>query len=264
MNVLITGAAGFIGSHLAAKLLETGHEVVAIDNLSTGKSENLGRLKRNPALEFIEDDVRNVHSMYMLMARCDAVVHLAAGAGPVPDHTAQAPASNIDGTRTVLNVAGELGKKVLMASSSAVYGTSDRVPFREQDAVVTADAGCSGWTGGCGNLINESLALAHHQDSGLPVIIVRLFNTIGARQNGRDVKVVPRFVGQALRGETLTIYGTGSQTRCFADVGDVADGLIGLLNCPRAVGGVYNLGSAHEITIEQLADKVIEMTSSDS
>ena len=266
MNILITGAAGFIGSHLAGKLLETGHEVVGIDDLSSGRSENLSGLKRNPALEFVEDDVTNSHSMYMLMARCDAVVHLASamGTGRIPDHTVKSLESNLDSTRTLLNVASELRKKVLIASSGAVYGGSNSIPFREDADIVLARVGCARWTGARSKLIDEFLALAHHHESGLPVVIVRLFHTIGARQSGQDVNVVPRFVGQALRGEPLTIYGTGSQTRCFADVGDVVDGLIGLLNCPRAVGGVFNLGSSHEITIEHLADKIIEMTAGHS
>ena len=266
MNIVITGAAGFIGSHLAEKLIEAGHEVVGIDDLSTGSQTNLTGLKGDPAFEFIEDDVRNRHTLHILIEQCDVVFHLAAAVGVqlIGEKPAHMIETNIDGTRIVLDVAGKSGKKVLVASSSEIYGKSNVVPFREDDDILLGNTRSFRWSYACSKLTAEFLGLAYHREHGSPVIIARLFNTIGPRQSGRYGMVVPRFVSQALKDEPITIYGTGQQTRCFAYVGDVVDGLIGLMDCPQAVGRVYNLGSTEETTIESLADKIIEMTASKS
>lgn len=266
MIALITGAAGFIGSHLTRALLEAGHEVVAIDNLSAGSTRNLVGIKRHSDFDFVDDDVSNSHSLHILMEKCDAVYHLAAAAGSrvIADHPAQTFETNTYATRTVLDVARHLEKKVLVVSSGDVYGKSTAMPFHEDDDVVLGDIKSLRSSVACSKLADEYLAMAYHQEHGLPVIIVRLFNTIGPRQSGQHGAVVPRFVSQALQNEPLTVYGTGTQARCFAYVGDSVNGLMGLMDCPGAVGGVYNLGTSHEITIDKLADKIIEMTTSQS
>ena len=266
MKILITGGAGFIGSHLAEYLLRQGHSVVAMDNLSTGSLDNIRPFLSNPNFRFVQDDVRNAQTLHPLMAECDSVYHLAAAVGvrlivEQPVHTIE---TNIHGTEVVLSVAAKFQKKVLVASTSEVYGKSEAIPFYEDDDTVLGSTRFSRWSYACSKAIDEFLALAYHQQFGLEVVIVRLFNTIGPRQTGQYGMVVPRFVEKALRNEPIEIYGTGQQTRCFCCVLDVVRALAALMACPAAIGRVYNLGSDREITMDQLADMVIRLTQSGS
>ena len=266
MNALVTGGAGFIGSHLVQRLLTRKHKVVVIDNLSTGTLSNLANCLDKKNLVFVRGDIRDADLVQLLIKDCDAVFHLAAAVGVQliaedPVHTIE---TNIGGTEVVLSQANKFGKKVLIASTSEVYGKSEAVPFHEDDDLVLGSTSFSRWSYACSKAIDEFLGQAYHQQYGLPVVIGRFFNTIGPRQTGRYGMVVPRFVQWALRREPLQIYGTGGQTRCFCYVGDVVDALLGLIDCPDAAGKVFNIGSTEEITIEQLADRVIRHTASKS
>jgi UDP-glucose 4-epimerase len=266
MRVLITGGAGFIGSHLAGKLLAAGDKVAVIDNLSTGSLLNINAFRENGDFAFIEGDIRNSGLMEGLVQQCDVIYHLAAAVGvrliaEDPVHTIE---TNIGGTEIVLNAANKFGKKILIASSSEVYGKSESVPFREEDDIVLGSTSVTRWSYACSKAIDEFLGLAFYQQYGLNVVIGRFFNTIGPRQTGRYGMVVPRFVQDALNNEPLQIYGTGKQTRCFSYVGDLVDAITQLLNCDKAMGKVYNIGSNEEISIESLADKIIKMTGSKS
>jgi UDP-glucose 4-epimerase len=266
VKILITGGAGFIGSHLAEQLLQQGHEVVAIDNLSTGSRHNLKAVAHHPQFQFVYDDVRHAHTMHILIEQCDMVFHLAAAVGvqlivDQPVHTIE---TNIHGCEVVLEIANKFEKKVLLASTSEVYGKSEAVPFREDDDTVLGSTRFSRWSYACSKAIDEFLGLAYFQQYQLPVVIVRLFNTVGPRQTGQYGMVIPRFVERALKNEPLLIYGDGRQSRCFAYVGDVVEALVALMNCPAAPGRVYNLGSTEEITIDALADKIIQLTGSNS
>ncbi|MHC5074556.1 MAG: GDP-mannose 4,6-dehydratase, partial [Planctomycetota bacterium] len=266
MKVLITGGAGFIGSHLAEKLLATGHEVIAIDNLSTGSLNNVENIIKNPKFEFIYDNVRNAEMMHVLVEKCDIIYHLAAAVGvqlivDEPVHTIE---TNIHGSEVVLNVANKFRKKILIASTSEVYGKSENVPFKEDDDTVMGSTKYSRWSYACSKAIDEFLGMAYYEQFSLPVVIARFFNTVGPRQTGQYVMVVPRFVERALKNEPILIYGTGKQARCFGYVGDVIEAIIALMNCPDAPGQVYNVGSQEEISIEDLAKKIIEMTGSKS
>jgi UDP-glucose 4-epimerase len=266
MNALITGGAGFIGSHLAERLLADGHTVAVIDNLSTGRIENIAQLIENPAFRFTEGDIRNVTLMEDLVSASDTVFHLAAAVGVKliaerPVHTIE---TNIHGTEVVLDIANKYAKKVLIASTSEVYGKSEAVPFREDDDIVLGSTSFSRWSYACSKAIDEFLGFAFHQQFGLNVVIARFFNTIGPRQTGRYGMVVPRFVQSALKNEPIHIYGTGKQTRCFCAVSDLIDAITLLTDCPAASGKVFNIGSTEEITIEALADAIIEMTKSRS
>jgi UDP-glucose 4-epimerase len=266
VKALITGGAGFIGSHLAERLLGDGDKVVVVDNLSTGSLKNIEAFKKGSAFDFVEGDVRNAELVEGLVEQCDAIFHLAAAVGvqliaDKPVHTIE---TNIGGTETVLDAANKFGKKILIASSSEVYGKSEAAPFDEDDDIVLGSTSLSRWSYACTKAVDEFLGLAFYQQYGLEVIIGRFFNTIGPRQTGRYGMVVPRFVRRALRNEAVQIYGTGKQTRCFCYVADLVDAVIGLMKCEQAAGKVYNIGSAEEISIESLADKIIEMTGSRS
>jgi len=266
MKALVTGGAGFIGSHLAERLLKDGQKVVVVDNLSTGSLKNIKSFKEKPEFDFVEGDVRNAALMNTLIEQCDVVFHLAAAVGvkliaDKPVHTVE---TNIGGTEVVLNVTNKFGKKILIASSSEVYGKNEAVPFHEDDDIVLGSTSMPRWSYACSKAIDEFLGLAFYQQYGLSVVIGRFFNTIGPRQTGRYGMVVPRFVQRALRDEPLSIYGTGQQRRCFCYVEDLVDAVIALMNCEEATGKVYNIGSTEEITIEDLADKIIEMTGSKS
>ncbi|MHC4172732.1 MAG: SDR family NAD(P)-dependent oxidoreductase [Planctomycetota bacterium] len=266
MRVLITGGAGFIGSHLAERLLKNGNKVVVIDNLSTGSLKNIESFKKHSGFEFVEGDVRNAELLEPLVEQSEAVFHLAAAVGvkliaEAPVHTIE---TNIGGTETVLEVVNKFGKKILIASSSEVYGKSEAVPFCEDDDIVLGSTSLSRWSYACSKAIDEFLGLAFYQQYGLGVVITRFFNTIGPRQTGQYGMVVPRFVQWALKNEPILIYGTGQQRRCFCYVADVVEAVIDLINCEQAAGKVYNIGSTEEITIEALADKIIEMTGSKS
>jgi UDP-glucose 4-epimerase len=266
MRILITGGAGFIGSHLAEKLLENGQEVVIVDNLSTGSLANIESFKDHGRLDFITGDIRNAELMESLIDRCDVVFHLAAAVGvrliaEDPVHTIE---TNIDGTEKILDIVNKFGRKVLIASSSEVYGKSEVVPFCEEDDIVLGSTSLSRWSYACSKAIDEFLGLAFHRQYGLSVVIGRFFNTIGPRQTGQYGMVVPRFVQRALKNEPVLIYGTGQQTRCFCCVFDLVEAIIDLMDCKQAAGKVYNIGSCEEISITELADKIIEMTGSKS
>jgi UDP-glucose 4-epimerase len=266
LKALITGGAGFIGSHLAERLLKSRHSVTAVDDLSTGSTANIAHLKSYDSFEFVRDTVRNASTMAVLTQRCDVVFHLAAAVGVqlIVDRPVHTIETNIHGTEVVLDAANRFGKKVLLASTSEVYGKSDAVPFREDDDMLLGSTRFSRWSYACSKAIDEFLALAYHQESGLEVVIVRLFNTVGPRQTGQYGMVVPRFVAKALRNEPIEVYGTGKQSRCFCYVGDVVDALTGLMTSSAATGKVFNVGTVEEITISDLADRVIRLSGSKS
>jgi len=266
MRALVTGGAGFIGSHLTERLLETGIEVAVIDNLSTGSLKNIENVKEDPNFEFITGDIRNAELVEPLIEHSDVIFHLAAAVGvrliaEDPVHTIE---TNIGGTEIVLNIANKFGKKILIASTSEVYGKSEAVPFHEDDDIVLGSTSMSRWSYACSKAIDEFLGLAFYQQYGLGVVIGRFFNTIGPRQTGQYGMVVPRFVQRALGDEPVLIYGTGKQTRCFCYVADLIEAIINLMNCEKAAGRVYNIGTNQEIAMEDLADKIIEMTGSKS
>lgn len=266
MQVLITGGAGFIGSHLAERLLRDGHEVEVIDNLSTGSIENIKGFQGNKSFGFTKGDIRDEELVNGLVERNDVIYHLAAAVGvqliaDKPVHTIE---TNIRGTEVVLNSANKYGRRILLASSSEVYGKSEKVPFREEDELVLGSTSMSRWAYACSKAIDEFLGFAFYDEYGLEVIIGRFFNTIGPRQTGRYGMVVPRFVQQALKNEAISIYGTGKQSRCFCYVEDTVEAIVGLMNCKKSAGKVYNIGSTEEISVEKLADKVTELTKSKS
>jgi UDP-glucose 4-epimerase len=266
MKALITGGAGFIGSHLGESLLQKGHDVVAIDDLSTGSLDNIKSMEADEHFKFVYGNVRNTETMHLLIERCDVVFHLAAAVGvqlivDKPVHTIE---TNIHGSEVVLEVANKFRKKVLIASSSEVYGKSEAVPFHEDDDTVLGSTRFSRWSYACSKAIDEFLAMAYFEQYSLPVVVVRFFNTVGPRQTGQYGMVIPRFVEWAVKGEPITIYGNGKQSRCFAYVGDIVEGIIDLMSCSDVWGRVYNIGSAEETTIEELADKIIELTASKS
>ncbi len=266
MKALITGGAGFIGSHLAERLLKDGHTVAVIDNLSTGSLKNIEGFKNHSSFDFVEGDIRNTELMEPLTEQCDMVYHLAAAVGVklIADRPVHTIETNIGGTEVVLETANKFGKKILIASSSEVYGKNETVPFREDDDIVLGSTRMSRWSYACSKAIDEFLGLAFHQQYKLDVIIGRFFNTIGPRQTGQYGMVVPRFVQRALKNEPISIYGTGQQRRCFCYVEDLIEAVTGLMDCREAAGQVYNIGSSEEITIESLADKIIKMTNSKS
>jgi UDP-glucose 4-epimerase len=266
MKILITGGAGFIGSHLAERLLAAGDEVAVIDDLSTGSLANIEHIKSNPKFKFVHDTIHNADAMKKLIQHCDRVYHLAAAVGVqlIADDPVHTIKTNIHGTEVVLEIANRFGKKVLITSTSEVYGKSEAVPFKEDDDTVLGSTRFSRWAYACSKMVDEFLALAYFQEYKLPVVIVRLFNTVGPRQTGRYGMVVPRFVEQAINDKPLKICGNGKQSRCFAYVGDVVEAMTALMNCQEAAGQVYNIGSTEEITIEALADKIITLTGSRS
>ncbi len=266
MKILVTGGAGFIGSHLVEELLGQGNDVIVLDDLSTGRVENLQSVRDNKRFEFVEDTVRNIGTVNGLVSQCDIVYHLAAAVGVqlIVDEPVRTIETNIHGSEVVLEAANKFKKNVLIASTSEVYGKSEAVPFSEDDDTMFGSTRFSRWSYACSKAIDEFLALAYYDQYELPVVIVRIFNTIGPRQSGQYGMVVPRFVQSALNNEPVCIYGTGKQSRCFVHVSDVVSGLTSLMDCPEAAGNVFNIGSDQEITIEQLADKVIKLTNSSS
>jgi UDP-glucose 4-epimerase len=266
MRVLITGGAGFVGSHLSEVLLERGDEVFILDNLSTGSIENVVHLKPNPRFHYTIDTVSNEPVLAELIDRCDLVVHLAAAVGvklivEQPVHTIE---TNVHGTEVVLKHANKKKKLVLIASTSEVYGKSGDVPFREDADLVLGPTSKHRWAYACSKMIDEFLALAYWKERKLPVIVVRLFNTVGPRQTGQYGMVIPNFVRQALAGQPITVFGDGTQSRSFTYVGDVVRAMVALIDEPRAIGQVFNIGNGHEITIGDLAVKVKQMTGSNS
>lgn len=257
-HFLITGGMGFVGSHLAEALLARGHYVTVVDNLSTGRFENIAHLTSHPLFRFAIEDIRNETVMDRLVSECDVVVHLAAAVGvqlivEKPTHTIE---TNVLGTHAVLRMANRYRKRTLIASTSEVYGKGSRIPFKEEDDVVLGPTIRSRWAYACSKMLDEFLALAYWREQNLPTVIFRLFNTVGPRQTGRYGMVIPRFVGQALRGDPITVYGDGTQSRTFCDVQDAVRAIIGLAEHPDAVGQVFNIGSTREITIKALAELV--------
>ncbi|MCX6537559.1 MAG: GDP-mannose 4,6-dehydratase [Acidobacteria bacterium] len=266
MRALITGGAGFIGSHLSEALLRDGHHVSIIDNLSTGAIENIAHLKSHPAFSYTIDTIEHEPVLAELVDGCDIVFHLAAAVGVrlIVEEPVRTIETNVHGTEVVLQHANKKKKLVLVASTSEVYGKSTDVPFRESGDLQLGATAKHRWAYACSKAIDEFLALAYWKERRLPVVIVRLFNTVGPRQTGRYGMVLPTFVGQALAGQPITVYGDGTQSRCFGYVGDVVGALIRLAQEPRAVGEVFNVGNDQEISIRALAERIKAMTHSAS
>lgn len=267
LTYLITGGAGFIGSHLGERLLRDGHRVIAIDNLSSGSEENLAHARRYAnRFEFVRASVEDRNAMQYGAREADAIFHLAATVGVfnIIESPVETITNNVDGTKAVLTAATPRKVKTIVASTSEVYGKSLSAPFREDDDLLLGPTSRSRWSYAASKVVDEFLALAWRQEKGVPTLVTRFFNTIGPRQVGRYGMVVPRFLTQALRGEDVTVYGSGQQSRCFTYVDDVVEWLVRLANDDRAVGRVFNLGNPSEITIEDLAGLVIEVTGSAS
>ncbi len=257
-HALITGGAGFIGSHLSELLLERGYRVTIIDNLSTGQFRNIEHLVTHPHFRFAIEDIRNIHITDRLVSECDLIVHLAAAVGvrKIIEEPINTIEVNIGGTETLLKTARRYRKKILVASTSEVYGKGVSFPFREDDDSVLGPTSRSRWSYAASKAIDEFLALAYHYEAELPVVIFRLFNTVGPRQQGQYGMVLPRFVQWALANEPIQVYGDGDQQRCFCNVRDVVDAMHRLSEAPTAVGQVVNIGSSEEISILQLAELV--------
>ena len=266
MRVLITGGAGFIGSHLSDLYVSRGDEVFCIDDLSTGSFENIAHLKGNPKFRYTIDSVHNQPVMAELIDQCDVVFHLAAAVGVklIVESPVRTIETNVRGTEVVLAQANKKKKKVLVASTSEVYGLSAEVPFREDGNLVMGATTKGRWSYACSKAIDEFLALAYWREKKLPTVVVRLFNTVGPRQTGQYGMVIPTFVKQALSGRPLTVYGDGSQTRCFGYVKDVVGALVALMDTEESVGEVFNIGSSEEVSIMQLAERVKELAGSKS
>jgi UDP-glucose 4-epimerase len=266
MRALVTGGAGFIGSHLAQRLIKDGNEVVVVDNLSTGRAENIAGLRNKSGFEFVKGDILDATLIEKLTQKCDAVFHLAAAVGVqlIADNPVGTIETNIAGTQVILENANKFKCKILLASTSEVYGKNEQVPFREEDDIVLGSTSMPRWAYACSKAIDEFLGFAFYQEYGLKVVIGRFFNTIGPRQTGRYGMVVPRFVESALKNKPIQIHGTGKQTRCFCYVNDLVDAIVRLMESDKAMGKAFNIGSNEEITIEQLADKIIEITGSSS
>jgi UDP-glucose 4-epimerase len=266
LRVLITGGAGFIGSHLSDAYVARGDEVYIIDDLSTGSIRNIAHLKENPRFHYRIDSVNNQSLMAELIDECDVVVHLAAAVGVklIVESPVRTIETNVHCTEVVLAQASKKKKKVLVASTSEVYGLSNDVPFREDGNLVMGATTKGRWSYACSKAIDEFLALAYWREKKLPTVVVRLFNTVGPRQTGQYGMVIPTFVRQALSGKPITVYGDGKQTRCFGYVGDVVGALVGLMDKDEAVGQVFNIGSNEEVSIIELARRIKELTRSES
>lgn len=266
MKILITGGSGFIGSHLADAYVARGDEVFVIDDLSTGSIENIRHLKEHRRFHYTVDSVQNQPVLAELIDSCDVVFHLAAAVGVklVVESPVQTIETNVRGTEVVLSMANKKKKKVLIASTSEVYGLSEQVPFREDGNLVMGATTKGRWSYACSKAIDEFLALAYWREKKLPTVVVRLFNTVGPRQTGQYGMVIPTLVKQALSNRPLTVYGTGEQTRCFAYVLDVVHALMKLMEHPDAVGEVFNIGSTEEVSITGLAERIRAITGSQS
>lgn len=266
MKILITGGAGFIGSHLAERLLDDGHEVVVLDNLSTGSLENIVGLLDRPGFENVIGSVRDQSLVHELVEQSDLVIHLAAAVGVklIIEKPSYSMHTNVNGTENVLHAAAIGHKKVIIASTSEVYGKATKSPFCESDDLVLGAPNNLRWSYACAKVLDECLALAYAQEGKVSVVIARLFNTTGPRQTGRYGMVLPNFVTQALKGEPITVYGSGDQTRCFAHVRDVVEALTRLTSNAAAVGEIFNVGTDQEISIVDLAEEVKRLTGSSS
>ena len=265
-HILVTGGAGFIGSHLVERLLGDGCSVTILDDFSTGRRENIAHLAAPGRLQVVQDSVENAATVGVLMANCEVVYHLAAAVGVqlIIDQPVRTIRSIIHGTEVVLDAAYRFGRPVMITSSSEVYGKGAKVPFSEDDDVVVGATRFSRWCYSYAKGVDEFLGLAYHKQFGLPVTIVRLFNTVGPRQVGMYGMVLPRFVAAAVANKPLEVYGDGKQTRCFCHVSDVVDALVRLMDSPGGVGQVFNLGGVEEISINELAQRVIAIAGSKS
>mgnify|MGYP000983906812 CR=1 len=266
MKILITGGAGFVGSHLADKLHTQGHEITVIDDLSTGRYANVEHLEGKERFRLIIDTVLNAKLMEELVREADRVFHLASAVGVklIMERPVQTIETIFRGTDVVLGFCSRYRKRVLIPSTSEVYGKSSVVPFREDNDIIKGSTSKHRWAYACAKELDEFLALAHWKESRLPVAVVRLFNTVGPRQTGQYGMVVPNFVKSAVRNEPLTVHGDGNQSRCFGHVSDVVEALSKVLETPECFGQVMNIGNDEEVTIKQLAEKAIEMTGSKS
>lgn len=266
MKILITGGAGFIGSHLAERLVRDGHDVTALDDLSTGRRENLASIAGHPGFRLVEGSVLDTDLVARLVDECDLVFHLAAAVGVklIMEQPSRSILTNVGGTEAVLQAALRDRKPVFVASTSEVYGKSTRLPFHEDDDLVIGATRNLRWSYASAKQIDEFLALAYAREASLPVVILRFFNTTGPRQTGRYGMVVPSFVQAALEGRPLTVHGDGRQSRCFGHVADVVESLIRLMDCDAARGRVFNIGNDQEVTIRALAERVIALTGSSS
>ncbi len=263
---LITGGAGFIGSHLAEAALQQGHRVLVLDNLTSGSVKNIAGIRSNPRFEFVVESVGSASVLAELVDSADVIYHLAASVGVfnIINSPVQTLSNNIGGTEAVFKAAAKKKKKVILASTSEVYGKSSATPFREDGDLVLGPTNKARWSYASSKLVDEFLALAYWREFKVPSVIARLFNTIGPRQVGHYGMVVPRFVAQALSDRNLSVYGTGRQSRCFTYVSDVVEWLLLLAETDRAVGEIYNLGNDEEVSISKLAEEVIRVTGSKS
>jgi|SRR5579863_772777 len=266
MRYLITGGAGFVGSHLAEALLSRGNQVIILDDLSTGAMENIEHLRNRSEFRYVIDSVMNRPLLAELVDQCDVIFHLAAAVGVrlIVESPVRTIETNVRATELVLELAAKKRKKVLITSTSEVYGKSQKLPYSEEDDLVIGPPDKGRWSYACSKAIDEFLALAYFREKKLPTIVVRLFNTIGPRQTGHYGMVVPNFIGQALAGEPITVFGDGSQSRCFGWVVDVVNALAALSDHPEAPGKVFNIGNDEEVTILQLAERVKGITQSAS
>jgi UDP-glucose 4-epimerase len=266
VRALVTGGAGFIGSHLSDALLAQGHEVLILDNLSTGSFDNIAHLKGRPGFEYFIDTVNNESLLAELIDRSDVVFHFAAAVGVklIVEQPVYTIETNVHGTEVVLKHANKKKKLVVLASTSEVYGKSDDVPFREDSDLVLGPTPKHRWAYACSKAIDEFLALAYWKERKLPVIIVRFFNTVGPRQTGQYGMVIPNFVRQALAGEAITVFGDGKQSRAFTHVADVVAALLKLVAEPKAIGQVINIGNMQEVTMTHLAERVRDLSGSKS
>lgn len=266
MKVLVTGGAGFIGSHLCERLLEQGEEVHVVDDLSTGSIANIQHLKGHPDFHYYIDSITNEKLMAELVDLTDITFHLAAAVGVrlIVESPVRTMETNIRGTEVVLQLAERKRKRVLLTSTSEVYGKREQIPFREDDDLVMGATNKGRWSYACSKAIDEFLAIAYWKEKKVPTVIVRLFNTVGPRQTGRYGMVIPNLVAQALTGEDITVFGDGSQSRCFTHVSDAVDAIIKVSAHPAANGEVFNIGSQQEISIYDLARRIKELTASDS
>ncbi len=266
MRALITGGAGFIGSHLADRLLERGDQVVLLDDLSTGRLANIEHLNGRADAEFVLGSILNADLVDHVVSRVDTVFHLAAAVGVnlIVEKPLESMMTNIRGTETVVEKAHKYGKRILVMSTSEIYGKNTSDSLSEEDDRILGSPLKSRWSYSEAKAIDEILAYTYWREKGLETVIIRLFNTVGPRQTGSYGMVIPRFVGQALRNEPITVFGDGNQTRCFCHVGDVVEGLVALSEHPEAFGKVFNLGGGEEVSIRELAERVIELTGSQS
>jgi len=266
MNVLITGGAGFIGSHLAEELIRRGNRVCAVDNFSTGNTENIQHLQGNGKFSLVPGSILDKNLMKRLFEESDVIYHLAAAVGVkyIMEYPLKAIQTNVHGTEMVLELASKRKQKVMLASTSEVYGKDGGVPYKENGDRLMGATTTSRWSYACTKALDEFMALAYFEERKVPVVVVRFFNTCGPRQTGQYGMVIPRFVRNALFGKPLVVYGDGTQTRCFTYVGDAVRAVTALVETEEATGGVFNVGSTQEIQIRELAQKVIELTGSSS